>query len=74
MITKTQYLYGIDVDPSSWFGMAYEDVLNRKIILADDRITELYKVPMMQRSSDNINDCLRAIKFNEELLKELYEK
>ena len=70
-ITKTEYLYGIGVDTSTWADMTYREALEHKIVLAYNRITELNKVHYMSKDSDNINECVKAMGFNEKLLKEL---
>jgi hypothetical protein len=69
-MTKTQYLYGTAVDTSKW-NTTYVDVLHLKIALANERIRVLNQVHYMERDSVNITECLRAIKFNENLLGEL---
>ena len=63
-MTKTQYLYGTDVDTSKW-SANYADVLHLKITLANERIRVLNQTHYMERDSVNITECLRAIKFNE---------
>jgi len=70
-LTKTQYLYGTDVDPSEWAAMTYPEALQYKAKLAYDRITVLQATNLMERDSNNINACVTAIKFNEALLKEM---
>jgi len=70
-LTKTEYLYGIGVDTSKWATMLYADVLNLKISLAYNRITHLYKNPWHERDSQNVNECVAAMRHNEKLLKEL---
>jgi len=69
-MTKTQYLYGTDVDTSKW-NANYADVLHLKIALANERIRVLNQTHYMERDSVNITECLRAIRFNENLLGEL---
>ncbi len=69
--TKTQLLYGIDVDPSIWATMLYPDALALKAKLAHARIGVLNSVHYMEKDSANITDCVNAIKFNEALLREL---
>jgi len=70
-ITKTQLLYGLDVDPSVWATMLYPDALALKAKLAYERIGTLNKVHHMQKDSANITDCVNAQKFNENLIKEM---
>ncbi len=68
-IIKTSELYG--VDPIIFKDMKYIDVLQLKIELANTRITELLKIYFMERDTELIKKISRAIKFNEELLKEV---
>ena len=72
-MTKTQRLYGLDVQPSLWTFMSYKDALTLKAELAWHRIAALNKAGYLWKDSANITDCVNAIKFNENLIKELYE-
>jgi len=67
-IPKVEYLYGLDVAPAQWKFMDYHSVLKLKNRLAEKRIAYLNKAPMMTRNYDNINACIKAIKFNNYLL------
>lgn len=71
IMSKLQYLYGLDVDTSTWENAPYALILQHKIALATRRIKALNKANHLWRDSYNINKCLRAIKFNNELLGEL---
>ena len=71
MRTNIQDLYGLDVDTTQWATMPYRDVLEKKAALAHKRIVLLMAVNYRWRDVSGINDCNRAIKFNEELLSEL---
>ena len=51
--------------------MKYIEALRHKIFLADKLIHKLQKVDYMSRDSVRINDCLKAIKFNEDLIEEV---
>lgn len=68
-ILPTHELYG--VDPSIFYDMLYPDVLNLKIKLANTLIKKLNKKHYMKRDFSKINKALSAIKFNEDLLKEM---
>jgi len=67
---RVEYLYGVNVDTKAWETMYYKDVLELKIQLATDNIKTLNKAHYLAKDSTNINDCVRAIRFNENLLKE----
>jgi len=71
-IRKVEKLYGLSVDSNQWKTMKYPDVLESKIRLAWARIKYLNKSDIMIRDFNNINICIRAIKFNEGLLEELH--
>ena len=68
---KVERLYGEGVLSNQWATMKYKEVLESKINLAWARIKLLNKEAIKDRDFENINDCVRAIKFNEELLKEI---
>jgi len=68
-ITTTSELYG--VDSKIFRDMKYIDVLNLKIKLANDLISDLLSVHFMHRDNNLIMKITKAIQFNEELLKEL---
>lgn len=74
MRTSIQDLYGLDVDPTEWATMPYKDVLELKAKLAKERIVLLGNVNYRWRDVSGINECNRAISFNENLLKELIAK
>ena len=71
MRANVQDLYGMDVETSEWGDMPYKDVLKKKAELATRRMILLMNVNYRWRDVSGINDCNRAIKFNEELLSEL---
>jgi len=73
-IPKVEYLYGLDVEPTQWKFMDYHSVLKLKNRLAEQRIRYLNRANMMDRNYENINDCIKAIKFNTYLLEELKGK
>jgi len=69
-LKDSKYLYGRD----SLRGLsqkAYKEVLEIKISLAEALISKLIKEHYLIRDSIRINDCIRAIKFNEKLLEEI---
>ena len=70
-VSKVEYLYGEHVATTQWKFMDYHSVLKLKNRLAKARIEKLNQVDMLERDYNNINDCLKAIKFNDELLEEL---
>jgi len=65
------YLYGDDVDTSSWAAMPYRDVLELKVRLSDSLIGRLYSVHYTHRDHNRVNDCAAAMSFNRKLLQEL---
>lgn len=70
-LRKVERLYGVNVQSHLWKTMYYTKVLKRKIKLARKRIRYLYRYePMMYVDHENIADCLRAIKFNTDLIEE----
>jgi len=68
-IVPTHELYGID--PRRFINMNYVDVLLLKIKLGNKAVEEILKVNYMERDTIKMNKVLNAIKFNEELLKEI---
>lgn len=70
-MTKAQYLYGDDVDPSLWETMTYPEALKHKAQLAYNNIGVLHKTHYMKTDSLRVNECHRAIRFNEDLIKEM---
>ena len=70
-MSKTEYLYGINVDSQIWATMPYKETLELKCKLAYDRMTVLNKEHYLDKDSLNINECYAAIRFNEKLLEEL---
>jgi hypothetical protein len=63
------YLYGSDLKELK--EMKYIDALKRKIELAENLIENLLKVDYMERDTQRINDSLKAIDFNKNLIKEV---
>lgn len=72
-LTKTEKLYGINVDTLAWETMLYPDVLRLKARLAHERIGVLNEAHYMEKDSANVTACVNAGKFNEKLLKEVYD-
>ena len=70
MRNKLQDLYG-NVDPSRWATMPYKYVLELKIQLAKTQLKVISDVHYTKMNMSGMNNCLKAIKFNEELLEEL---
>jgi len=62
------YLYNSDLKELK--DMKYIDALKHKIELADKLISKLLKVDYMTRDSQRINDCIKAINFNQKLIDE----
>jgi len=62
------YLY--DSNLKELKDMKYIDALKYKIELADKLISKLLKVDYMNRDSQRINDCIKAIDFNQKLIDE----
>ena len=70
-MTKIQRLYY--VKEAYWLDMSYRKALNTKIALANVVISLIHSKNYAQVSNDDTmrkNECLRAIKHNEELLNE----
>ena len=68
---QVEKLYGLKVATNEWHKMSYKDVLESKIRLAWARVEYLNRQPIETRDFNNINSCVKAVKFNEELLKEM---
>lgn len=69
-MTKTQRLYGKHVDPRRWQSMNYIDVLKDKINLASIRIKDINMIDIMERNHYGITECMNAIKWCREMIKE----
>ena len=67
---RTEYLYGFGVSTWMWRFLPYVWVLRKKIKLAELRIERLNRICYMNRPHHNITDCLKAIKFNNEMIEE----
>jgi hypothetical protein len=65
------YLYGSDLKELK--DMKYIDALERKIELAEELIKNLLEVDYMNRDMQRVNDALKAIDFNKNLIKEATE-
>lgn len=66
---KSEYLYGRPIQ-------AFPDAKNHyqsKIHSAKELLKELVSIPLENRDEKRVNDVLKAISFNEQLLKEYYE-
>ena len=64
-----KYLY--DCNGEDFAVMTYEDALLYKISCAKDLVSELSDVAFKDRDTKRINDVLKAIEFNKQLLKEI---
>ena len=64
-----KYLY--DCDGEDFAGMSYEDALLYKISCAKDLVAKLSEISYQNRDTKRINDVLKAIEFNKELLREM---
>lgn len=67
---STQDLYG--VSPKVFKEMYYEEVLDLKIKILKEKLNVLYDVHYLDRDEPNIRKISKALKFNEQLKKELY--
>ena len=65
----SKYLY--DCSGEDFVGMSYEDALMYKISCAKELLAELSEVSYQNRDTKRINDVLKAIEFNKELLREI---
>ena len=73
-IRKTaKYLYGPKIQSSRWTNMQYKDVLEAKIKLANKNIRRLVQNELTHEVMENIKASTEAIKFNEQLIRELKE-
>jgi len=68
-VTTTFYLYGIE--PERLMQLNYFEAITLKHELAKDLIAELYEEPMDSRDEDRIAKVHKAIKHNQDVLKEL---
>lgn len=67
-----EYYYGYTKQYVSLLAnMPYQEALKDRITSAKALIKTLIEVPLLTRDTTRINDIVKAIKFNEELLKEL---
>lgn len=71
MRNEVKGLYGDNVNPLEWSTMQYQDVLQLKVKMAKNQLKIISDVHYTKMDMAGMNNCLRAIKFNEELLKEL---
>ena len=71
MSNEVKDLYGEHVDTKSWEELPYKKVLSLKVTLAYEQVALLMDVPYMERDTSQVTNCLRAAKFNGDLLKEL---
>ncbi len=65
----SQYYYGVSAHVFKT--LDYEKAINYKIHLAKQLRGELVSVPFTDRDDVRLNDVMKAIKFNEQLLEEL---
>ena len=68
-ITTTQELYGIS--PKDLTNLPYKQALQLKVQGAKAILTKLLEPNFMEQDTYKINKVNKAIKFNEQLLKEL---
>ena len=68
---KLQDYYGEDVDSSKWATMPYLEVLQLKAKLAHENITRIQEEPWDIYDIAHVARCVTAIKFNENLIKEV---
>lgn len=66
---SSRYLY--DCNGEDFAGMSYEDALLYKISCAKELVSVLNDVNFKNRDTKRINDVLKAIEFNKELLREM---
>ena len=70
-MTKTKYLY--DVSPIKFKHLTYIDALEFKISSAKKLLNDLLDVNIYARDDIRVKKVFRAIKFNEDLIKEMEE-
>jgi len=69
-VKTTEYLYG--VQPEAFKSLNYVDALVFKITSAKAQLGKLlYNFNYIDRDDYRVNDIIKAIKFNEQLLSEL---
>lgn len=66
---KSEYLYGKPIQAFPYAKSHYK----AKICSAKELLKELVSIPLENRDEKRVNDVLKAISFNEQLLKEYYE-
>jgi len=66
----SKYLYGRE-SLKGLSVMKYEDALEVKINLAESVIASILREDYKIRDMNRVNDCIKAIKFNEALLNEI---
>lgn len=66
---STEYLYGVAAQEFSQ--LSYIEALHYRIKSAQALVTELLIPPYTERDQVRLTDALKAIKFNEDLLKEM---
>lgn len=69
----TEYLYG-ELDMTEIRELAYIQALLRKNNYARELIDQLLEVPYLDRDNLRIKEIGKAIKFNESLIQECYER
>ena len=69
MKKDSNYYYGVHA--SVFKNLTYEKALHYKIALAIKLRGELVAIPFTDRDDVRLNDVMKAIKFNEQLLDEL---
>ena len=69
MKKDSQYYYGVHA--SVFKDLTYEKAINYKIYLAKQLRGKLIAINFLDRDDVRLNDVLKAIKFNEQLLEEL---
>ncbi len=70
---NSKYLYGRDT-LKGLSNMNYKEAIEAKINLAESVISSLLKLDYRNRDMNRVNDCIKAIKFNEKLLEEIKDE
>lgn len=66
---STEYLYGVPAQKFSQ--LSYTEALHYRIKSAQTLVAELLAPPYNERDQVRLTDVLKAIKFNEDLLREM---
>lgn len=70
ILKKTRELYGKNVNPKLWANMTYIEVLEDKIRLVGEQLTELNLVEYPNKDHTAISACMDSVSLCRDLIKE----